>query len=90
VLDRGEPATYNIGGGHEIANVELARRVCAHAAAPDSLITFVPDRPGHDFRYALEWSKLAGLGWSPEVAFEDGLGRTVEWYRQRARQGVAP
>ena len=72
---------YNIGGGHEIANVDLARLVCRLAGAPESLIEFVADRPGHDFRYSLEWERLAALDWKPEVAFEDGLGETVEWFR---------
>ena len=90
VLDGGEPgASYNIGGGHEISNLELARRICELAGAPVSLIELVPDRPGHDFRYSLDWSKLAALGWSPETSFDDGLTETVDWYRSRARQEVA-
>jgi dTDP-glucose 4,6-dehydratase len=44
----------------------------------------VTDRPGHDRRYSLDWSKLAGLGWKPEVRFEEGLRKTVEWYRDNA------
>jgi dTDP-glucose 4,6-dehydratase len=83
VLDRGEAgAVYNIGAGHELANVDLARRVCELAGAPASLITFVTDRPGHDFRYGLRWDRLAGLGWRPTVEFEQGLRTTVEWYRE--------
>jgi dTDP-glucose 4,6-dehydratase len=90
VLGGGEPGTtYNIGGGQEIANLDLARRICRLAGASDSLVGFVPDRPGHDFRYALTWDRLAAMGWRPEVAFEEGLARTVQWYRERALEGAA-
>ncbi len=47
---------------------------------PESLITYVRDRPGHDFRYSLEWSRLKDLGWKPQVRFEDGIRSTVDWY----------
>ncbi len=81
VLDGGEPGVaYNIGGGFELSNLELAQRVCALAGAPASLVSFVQDRPGHDFRYGVAWGRLAGLGWKPEVGFEEGLARTVAWY----------
>jgi dTDP-glucose 4,6-dehydratase len=81
VLDRGQPgAAYNIGGGHELSNLELARAVCSLTGAPESLISFVPDRPGHDFRYGLAWERLAALGWRPRVAFDDALAATVTWY----------
>jgi dTDP-glucose 4,6-dehydratase len=81
-LRNGEPGVvYNIGGGHELSNLELARRICVHAGAPDSLVTFVPDRPGHDFRYGVSSERLSALGWRPEIEFEDGLAETVEWYR---------
>ena len=83
VLERGEPGViYNIGGGHELSNLELARRICALAGAPPDLVTFVPDRPGHDFRYGIGADRLRSLGWAPEVAFDDGLEHTVEWYRE--------
>ena len=82
VLDIGEPgAVYNIGGGHELENIELARRICELAGAPVSQIAFVPDRPGHDFRYGLRADRLRALGWAPRVSFDDGLARTVDWYR---------
>jgi dTDP-glucose 4,6-dehydratase len=81
VLERGEPgATYNIGGGTELENLELARRVCALAGADPSSIAFVDDRPGHDFRYGLDDGRLRALGWAPEVPFDEGLARTVAWY----------
>jgi len=90
VLEGGGPGEiYNLGGGFELPNMELARRVCSLAGAPVSLIELVPDRPGHDFRYSRDWSKLAALGWSPETSFDDGLTETVDWYRSRARQEVA-
>ena len=82
VFDLGEPGLiYNIGDGHELENLELARRICALAGAPESLISFVPDRPGHDFRYGVRSDRLRALGWRPSVAFEDGLAQTVAWYR---------
>jgi dTDP-glucose 4,6-dehydratase len=82
VLRRGDPgAVYNIGGGHEVSNLELARRICELAGAPESLVAFVPDRPGHDFRYGVSSERVRALGWRPRIAFEDGLGETVDWYR---------
>jgi dTDP-glucose 4,6-dehydratase len=81
-LRAGEPGVvYNIGGGKEISNLELARAICALAGAPESLVTFVPDRAGHDFRYGVSSERLMALGWKPEVSFEDGLSETVAWYR---------
>ena len=83
VMRKGESGhTYNIGGGHEIANLLLARMVCSIVEVPESLIAFVPDRPGHDLRYALKWEPLARLGWNPQVAFHLGLASTIEWYRE--------
>ena len=89
VLRRAETGTiYNIGAGQELANLELARRICAifdeirpQHAPHERLITFVPDRPGHDWRYAVDWSKLArDLGWQPQEELETGLRKTVEWF----------
>jgi dTDP-glucose 4,6-dehydratase len=82
VMDSGRPGdTYNIGGGHEASNLDVAREICRLAGAPEALVTFVEDRPGHDFRYALDWAKLAELGWKPETRFHDALAETVEWYK---------
>ncbi len=82
VLERGEPGcVYNIGEGFELPNLELARRVCSLAGAPESLIAFVPDRPGHDYRYGVRADRLRELGWAPRVSFDDGLAMTVDWYR---------
>ena len=84
VLDGGEDgAVYNIGGGHEVSNLELAEAICDLAGAHRSLVSFVPDRPGHDFRYDLAWDRLRALGWKPEVGFEEGLAETVAWFRRR-------
>ena len=83
VAGEGEPGeVYNIGAGFECSNLELAEEVCRVAGAPESLITFVPDRPGHDFRYGMSWDRLRSLGWKPEVPFEEGVPSTVEWYRE--------
>ena len=82
VFDRGEAGgVYNIGGGFELSNLELAERVCVLAGAPTSLISLVPDRPGHDFRYGVAWDRLGALGWSPAITFDDGSAETVAWYR---------
>ena len=81
VIDRGTPGdVYNIGGGNEVANVDLTHRILALVDRPASLIQPVPDRPGHDRRYALDTAKLRSLGWSPSIAFDEGLRATVEWY----------
>lgn len=90
VLAHGAPGeTYNIGGRAERANLEVVNAVCAalEAAAPGkngrytALIQHVEDRPGHDRRYAIDDSKIAGeLGWKPSMVFEDGIRQTVAWY----------
>ncbi len=73
---------YNIGGGTQLTNLELVRTLLGILGRDESLISFVPDRPGHDRRYAIDASKAAReLGWSPQVPFAEGLRRTVEWYR---------
>ena len=74
---------YNIGGGNEVMNVDLTHRILDAVNKPTSLIKPVADRPGHDRRYCLDTAKLRGLGWSPQIAFEDGLRRTVHWYREQ-------
>lgn len=71
---------YNVGGGNERENIEVARLICDTLGKPDSLIRLVKDRPGHDRRYSLDTSKLAALGWKPSTPFEDGLRKTVLWY----------
>ncbi len=82
-LDRGRPGVvYNVGEGHELANIDLARRICDLAGASPELIEFVTDRPGHDFRYGMRSDRLGGLGWRPAWTFDDALARTVAWYRE--------
>jgi dTDP-glucose 4,6-dehydratase len=73
---------YNIGGGNEVPNIELTRRILALLERSETLIRPVPDRPGHDRRYSLDTTKVRGLGWKPQIAFDQGLGETVEWYRR--------
>jgi dTDP-glucose 4,6-dehydratase len=84
VLDRGRAGeAYNVGGPDELANIDVVRRICALAGRDESLIEHVRDRPGHDRRYSLAFDKLrAELGWEPAVRFDEGLDRTVAWYRE--------
>jgi dTDP-glucose 4,6-dehydratase len=82
LLERGAPGeTYNVGGGNEVRNVDLTRRILSLVGKPESLIRPVQDRPGHDRRYSLDCAKLRAMGWDPQVPFEEGLRRTVDWYR---------
>ena len=82
VADRGAPGvTYNIGDGYELENLDLAERILALAGDTGSQIAFVPDRPGHDFRYGVSADRLRSLGWTAQVAFDDGLAETFAWYR---------
>ena len=71
---------YNVGGGVELTNIEVARRILAAVDASPELIQFVPDRPGHDRRYAMDSGLIRALGWEPETPFADGLKKTVRWY----------
>jgi dTDP-glucose 4,6-dehydratase len=96
VLERGRTGeTYNIGGNSERANLDVVRTICrlVDEIRPDTkigdrtrLIRMVPDRPGHDRRYAIDASKIAReLGWRPTTHFEEGLRQTVAWYLEHAR-----
>jgi dTDP-glucose 4,6-dehydratase len=81
VLAKGEPGyAYNIGTGGEVSGVEVARAVLELCGKPGSLMHFVKDRPGHDYRYALDVSRIDPLGWQPRFDFREGLRSTVEWY----------
>ena len=71
---------YNIGG-EERENLDVVQGILELTGSEPSLVRHVDDRPGHDRRYALDDSKLRGLGWSPQHSFDDGLAQTVEWYR---------
>jgi dTDP-glucose 4,6-dehydratase len=73
---------YNIGGGNDVRNVDLTKRILNLVGKPESLIQHVADRQGHDRRYSLDTGKLQQLGWRPQVAFDEGLAETVAWYRE--------
>ncbi len=83
VLRHGEPGeAYNVAGARLLPNREVIDRLLAATGRDWSLVRTVPDRPGHDRRYAMDSSRTAALGWRPRVAFEDGLPATVAWYRE--------
>jgi len=84
VLHHGAPgAIYNVGGEHELHNIEVTRFILKTLGKPESLIRFVADRPGHDRRYALTNDKIrAELGWSPQHSFEQAMTETIRWYQQ--------
>jgi dTDP-glucose 4,6-dehydratase len=82
VLEFGQAGeVYNVGGPDELPNIEVVGRILALTGRDESLIEHVADRPGHDRRYSLSSEKTRGLGWEPAVGFDDGIERTVEWYR---------
>jgi dTDP-glucose 4,6-dehydratase len=82
VLREGKPGEiYNVGGGDEHENIDVAERLLALTGADRSLLRRVADREGHDRRYSLDTTKLRSLGWAPQTAFEEGLAQTVAWYR---------
>jgi dTDP-glucose 4,6-dehydratase len=82
VLEKGTPGrVYNIGGNNEWHNIDIVKLICAELGKPQSLITFVKDRLGHDRRYAIDASFIKSeLGWSPSVNFEQGIKKTIQWY----------
>ena len=81
VIRRGEAGqAYNVGANDERFNIDVAKRIVGLLGKPAGLIKFVPDRLGHDRRYAVDCAKLKGLGWKREVDFEKGLEATVRWY----------
>jgi len=82
VLEGGKPGeVYNVGGPDELPNIEVVWRILELTGRDESLIEYVEDRPGHDRRYSLSSERLHGLGWRAAVEFEEGLRRTVDWYR---------
>jgi len=95
IMTSGQPGeTYNVGGQGEMRNLDVVQAICdlADEFAPKpggesyrELITFVPDRPGHDYRYAIDSTEIRkGLGWTPEESFESGIRKTVHWYRKHS------
>lgn len=93
VLERGTPGEiYNLGSTFELSNRDLARRILGSLGKDETWIEPHPERAGHDRRYALDSAKAAALGWSPAIAFDEGIGSTIIWYQtheawwQRAKQ----
>jgi len=84
VLHQGqEGEVYNVGGRSERTNLSVVQTVLDHLGKSHSLIRFVKDRPGHDRRYAIDFSKIErDLKWRPQVSFEEGIRLTVEWYQE--------
>ena len=82
-LEKGKPGEiYNISAGTPQPNLHIVKTILKHLGKPESLMTYVKDRPGHDRRYALDSSKIRQqLSWLPQVSFEDGIRRTIDWYR---------
>lgn len=77
---------YNIGGHNEMRNIDIVRMICQALGKPESLITYVADRKGHDMRYAIDPEKISSeLGWQPETKFEDGIRKTIQWYLENRR-----
>ncbi|MBV8879398.1 MAG: dTDP-glucose 4,6-dehydratase [Planctomycetaceae bacterium] len=85
-LEKGKVGeVYNLGGGNERPNLRVAKAILKHVGAPESLIEFVKDRPGHDRRYAIDCRKAKKeLGWTPKIKFETGLQKTLDWYKANA------
>ena len=72
---------YNIGGHNEMTNIDIVKIICKELGKPESLITYVSDRKGHDMRYAIDPTKIHNeLGWLPETKFADGIKKTIKWY----------
>jgi dTDP-glucose 4,6-dehydratase len=83
LLDGRVGETYNVGTGVERSIEQIADAILAALGKPASLKTIVPDRPGHDRRYVLDWTKIrTELGWEPQIVFDDGLADTVQWYAE--------
>ena len=82
VMRRGSVGqVYNIGGHNEMRNIDIVRLICQELHKPESLITYVKDRKGHDMRYAIDPTKIhRELGWLPETKFADGIQQTIQWY----------
>ena len=76
-----EGEVYNVGGHNEMRNIDIVKLICHELDKPESLITYVTDRKGHDMRYAIDPTKIHNdLGWLPDTKFEDGIKKTIRWY----------
>lgn len=82
----GSGHVFHISADDERQNIDVAKKIITILGKPESLLTFVKDRPGHDWRYALDSSNVRALGWKPKVSFEEGIQKTVEWYRVRSAE----
>lgn len=83
IMQKGKAGeVYNIGTGFEKTNLETTKFILKELGFGDEMIEYVKDRPGHDFRYSINSEKLRGLGWQPEVSWEEGLRRTINWYEE--------
>lgn len=83
IFDKGvDGEIYNIGGGNELSNRELTLKILSRFGLDEGFIEYVTDRPGHDFRYALDSSKLSRLGFKPRHSFDEALNQTIEWYKK--------
>ncbi len=82
VFTRGKTGSiYNIGGNNEYTNLEITKILLAAMGKTEDLISFVPDRPGHDKRYAIDATKIKNdLGWTPKVKFKEGIAKTIQFY----------
>lgn len=81
VLEKGEIGEiYNIGAGNEKTNLEVTKLILKKMGKPQSLITFIEDRPGHDRRYSVDTTKIRRLGWKPQHEFEGAITKTIDWY----------
>lgn len=82
IIHNGRPGeVYNVGGHNEMKNIDIVKLICKELGRPESLITYVADRKGHDMRYAIDPAKIhRELGWSPETKFADGIKKTIKWY----------
>lgn len=91
VLENGRIGdVYNIGGNNEMRNIDIVKLICRELGKPESLITYVADRKGHDLRYAINAGKInKELGWLPETCFEAGIKKTIAWYLEN-RQWWTP
>lgn len=86
VLEKGKVGeVYNLGGHNEKANIEIVKIILQELGKPESLITYVTDRKGHDLRYAIDPSKTnREVGWSPTTKFNDGIKLTIQWYKEHS------